>query len=243
MSADLLARLIASGTPAELVAEVAMLAARAEASAQSDPVAARRREWDRQYRADRRAKEKAMSGGSGGSRVDNADKVDAAPSPDKSPPHPQKLTPTPCVQDTPPRESPPVVPILAQLSAAQLAIALVAAGLAELNRKRWKDMPPPAGVNSEQWQGFLDHRKAKREALTPRAYQLLSTKLGKHADAEWPPGRIVDHIVERGWSSFEPDWLRRKVDQRNAQRNYHDRPSGWAPRAGNAGLEPASLDD
>jgi hypothetical protein len=60
-------------------------------------------------------------------------------------------------------------------------ISLVIAGLTQLNRKRWKDMPPPAGVTAEQWQGFLDHRKAKREALTPRAYQLLSNKLGKHA--------------------------------------------------------------
>jgi hypothetical protein len=30
---------------------------------------------------------------------------------------------------------------------------------------------------------------------------------------------------------------------RNGQRNHHDRPSGWAPRSGTEGFEPASLDD
>lgn len=106
MSADLLRRLIEAGTPADLVAEVAMTLAQAEAAAKPDPTAERRRAWDREYRREKRAEEKRMSGGQGGCRVDNAD---IPLSPDKSPPDPQKLTPNPvCVTPAPTREAPPV---------------------------------------------------------------------------------------------------------------------------------------
>ncbi|WP_322612201.1 hypothetical protein, partial [Sphingomonas desiccabilis] len=102
-----------------------------------------------------------------------------------------------------------------------------AEGAAAASKRRWpKDMPPPAGVADDQWAGFIDHRKAKRNALTPRAYQLLVAKLAEHASDEWPPGRLVDLIVERGWLTFEPSWILNSTGPRNAQRPYYDRPSG-----------------
>ncbi|WP_288935548.1 hypothetical protein, partial [uncultured Sphingomonas sp.] len=102
---------------------------------------------------------------------------------------------------------------------------------------RWpKDMPPPPGVSEDQWAGFIEHRKAKRETLTLRAYQLLCGKLVRHADDEWPPGRIIDQIVERRWTSFEPDWLPRKTENRNGQRRHHNE------RSRNRGLLGAVLD-
>ncbi len=141
------------------------------------------------------------------------------PAPNKSPPDPQKLTPTP-----------PSCDAQARAAAAQLSLAVLIAGCgAALDQQqpakpRWpRDMPPPSGVSAEQWAGFIEHRRAKRETLTPRAYQLLCGKLAKFADDEWPPGRIVDQIVERRWTSFEPDWLPRKTETRNGHRPHNDR--------------------
>ncbi|WP_206432121.1 hypothetical protein, partial [Sphingomonas sp. ABOLF] len=100
-------------------------------------------------------------------------------------------------------------------------------GAVASSKRRWpKDMPPPAGVTDDQWAGFIDHRKAKRNALTPRAYQLLVAKLAEHASDEWPPGRLVDLIVERGWLTFEPSWILNSTGPRNGQRPHYDRPSG-----------------
>ena len=111
-------------------------------------------------------------------------------------------------------------------------------------KPRWpKDMPPPPGVSDEQWAGFIEHRKAKRNPLIPRAYDLLVAKLTAQSTDEWPPGRIIDVAVERGWLSFDMKWILRDTEQRNGTRSHHDAASGWAARPGAAGLEPASLDD
>jgi len=105
--------------------------------------------------------------------------------------------------------------------------------------RRWPvNMPPPNGVSDDQWAGFVDNRKRLRAALTPRAYQLLVEKLGTLSRDGWPPGEMIDRAVEHGWKSvFPPD------ENRNGKRPHHDRPSGWAPRPGMEGAEPASLDD
>jgi len=96
MSADLIERLIESGTPAALVAEVAMALAAAQAKADAQVEAAlapsagalRTRRWRERHAA------------SQGVTCDASDEgvtpdVTPDPSPNKSPPNPQKLTPTP----------------------------------------------------------------------------------------------------------------------------------------------------
>lgn len=105
-------------------------------------------------------------------------------------------------------------------------------------RASWpKSCPPPPGVSEDQWAGFVAHRKAKRQPLTDRAYQLLVAKLADLADDGHPPGEMIDRAVERGWTTvFPPD------EKRNGSA-HHDRPSAWAPRHGLDGVEPASLDD
>jgi hypothetical protein len=91
-------------------------------------------------------------------------------------------------------------------------------------KRRWpRDMPPPPGVSDEQWAGLVDHRLAKRKPLTPRAYELLCGRLAKVRLPEWPPGRIVDTIVERSWTNFEEPWLIRITDQINGTGNFNDR--------------------
>jgi len=93
------------------------------------------------------------------------------------------------------------------------------------SKPRWpKASPPPPGVSDDQWAGFIVHRLAKRQPLTPRAYDLLVGKLAKSSSDEWPPGRIIDTIVERGWIAFEIDWILKGIS--NGKRPHHDRPSG-----------------
>ncbi|KQM65801.1 hypothetical protein ASE75_06105 [Sphingomonas sp. Leaf17] len=111
-------------------------------------------------------------------------------------------------------------------------------------KARWqRNMPPPPGVTDDQWAGFVAHRLAKRSPLTPRAYDLLTGKLARYATDLWPPGAIIDTIVERGWTSFEHTWLSKITDTDHAPRPRHDRSSGWTPRPGMEGVEPAYLDD
>ncbi|WP_159710104.1 helix-turn-helix domain-containing protein [Sphingomonas sp. AX6] len=72
-------------------------------------------------------------------------------------------------------------------------------------KRGWpKDMPPPANVPDDCWAGFIEHRKAKRQTLTPRAYVLLCKKLAELAEDGWPPGEMIDRAVEHGWTSVFP---------------------------------------
>jgi hypothetical protein len=245
MSTELVERLIASGTPVSLAMEVAAefgrLRGLAEAADRPDAAAEKRRAWDRDYRAQKRAAErsaKEMSGGSGGSRVDTADKVDAAPAPDKSLPQtPSKINPTPGVGGAPACEADlgslpdgeeisPEAQVSGSFDAKPCAEELDAEAArvaaereTERIRKRWKDMPPPPGVSEEIWASFVAYRRSMRKTLTFGAYRPLVTKLAAYVDdAEWPPGRIIEEIMDRGWLTFKPEWLRERTDRHNGQR-------------------------
>lgn len=211
MSADLLARLIACGTPAELVGEVAMALAKAEAAAAAQVEAAMAPTKGalrmRRYR-ERHTPSPSVTSDAGDAQVTES-VTDPAPSP------------PPLLSPQTPQTTPPPLPHPENSDASTREGRPVRA------KSRWpRAMPPPAGVSEEQWVGFIEHRKAKRQPLTDRAYQLLTNRLTEHANDEWPPGRIVDLIVERGWLTFEPHWITRTAETRNVTRAYHDRPSG-----------------
>jgi hypothetical protein len=63
----------------------------------------------------------------------------------------------------------------------------------------------PDGCDPRHWQDFQANRKTKRLAKTETAYLGVLRDLQKWADAEWPPGRILQFAVERGWGAiFDP---------------------------------------
>lgn len=149
---------------------------------------------------------------------------------------PAGRAPKPSVTLNPSEATPPTgrerVPAVAQLLIARAMIAVVVAACMAPARKpatpkrRWPSaMPPPPGVTEDQWAGLVAHRVALRKPLTDRAYELLCGRLAKVTRPEWPPGRIVDTIVERGWSNFEEQWLIRITEQGqgNATGNHKDR--------------------
>lgn len=93
MSADLLGRLIACGTPADLIGEVAMALARGESDRQA---IASRRAADRDRQRSRRASRDIVR-----SHAESRGVADASPSDKKNPPDPLKeLTPTQPPEET-----------------------------------------------------------------------------------------------------------------------------------------------
>ena len=96
---DLITRLIAAGTPADLVAEVAMLAARAEVEREAIES---RRKSDRERQASRRAAQKAED-----VTVCHVTSRDVADVTGQTPPSPSPL-PSPCTPNHPPAPTHPV---------------------------------------------------------------------------------------------------------------------------------------
>jgi hypothetical protein len=213
MSADLLTRVIAAGLPAELVAEIARLEQRA---ALAEQMLEGRRRGERKRKQEQREREAAERHVSSrdimGQHVTERD-VTAEPAP-ASPPLPSPQSPQP---------TPPLHPHPDNTPVHEREAAPAGGPAKPTAKRRWpKDMPPPEGVSDEQWAGFVAHRAAKRQPLTPRAYELLVNKLAAHACDERPPGALIDLIVERGWLTFEPDWLT-KLEHRHGQRPDHNR--------------------
>ena len=82
----------------------------------------------------------------------------------------------------------------------------------------------PEGIEPAHWRDFLANRKAKRLPNTETAYRGVLRKLAELTNDEWPPGRLMQAIVEKGWASIH--------DPRNEQefQNGHARQSGSQPK-------------
>ena len=175
MTADLLARLIEAGTPAALVAEVAMLAARADAAGEAIE---KRRAVDR----DRQTRRRHAT-----SRDITLDSVTARDITDEPSPSPPPLLPP----QTPPI-TPPPLPHPEGFNASA-------------RKGRASGWACPEGVDPGHWADVLVNRESKRLANTATAYAGILRDLAKLSDDEWPPGRIIQHAAERGWGAiFDP---------------------------------------
>lgn len=94
--------------------------------------------------------------------------------------------------------------------------------------KRGREAKPfdvcPDGIEPAHWRDFLANRKAKRLPNTETAYRGILRKISELTNDEWPPGRLMQAIVEKGWASIH--------DPRNEQefQNGHVRQSGFKPQ-------------
>ncbi len=175
MTAELLTRLIEAGTPATLVAEVAMLAARADAAGEAIE---KRRAVDRERQTRRRHAT---------SRDITLDSVTARDVTNEPSPSPPPLLPP----QTPPI-TPPPLPHPEGFNAST-------------RKGRASGWGCPEGVEPKHWADVLVNRKSKRLANTATAYAGILRDLAKLSDDEWPPGRIIQHAAERGWGAiFDP---------------------------------------
>lgn len=84
--------------------------------------------------------------------------------------------------------------------------------------------PCPAGVDRIDWQALLQNRKQKRAALSEGAHRQIVKKLNEWARDGWPPGPIVAHAAEMGWTSVFP------TDEMKAKQNGHVRQSNNQPK-------------
>lgn len=192
---DLLARLIASGTPAELVAEVAMELGRAQGEAraleamletagQPDPVAERRRAYDRERK--RRNK-------SGGMPVESAESVEQDGTPLKVSPH-TPLPKTPVYNNPPTPQGGEVV---------DLAGKPVREPRKPRNRE--PDFVLPPEIPAEPWDAWVAMRTRIRKPLTEQAKRLAADKLIGFVGKGHSAAEILNNSTMNGWQGlFEP---------------------------------------
>lgn len=100
--------------------------------------------------------------------------VTVDPSPNKSPPHPQKLTPTPHTHEGRAHDAP-------------------------ATPRAWAC---PTGVDPSHWRDFRANRRKKRLTDTETAYAAQLKLIERFATADWPPGRLVEKAAEKGWGTI-----------------------------------------
>lgn len=65
--------------------------------------------------------------------------------------------------------------------------------------------PMPEFTTPQIWRDLKANRKAKHLPCTPTAHAKLLRDLDKLTDDEWPPGRLLEAIVARGWAAaYDP---------------------------------------
>lgn len=190
---DLIARLIAAGTPPELLAEVAMELGRAQGGRDAlavmvgntpvaDAAAEKRRAYDRERK--RLAKENNSTGNS----------TEAGGIPVEYPLN-KETPPTPPKEINPPSgdKSPSGKP----------------------RARKADDFELPERIPAEPWEQFVAMRKRIGKPMTAHAMTLAVNKLDELADAGWPPGDVLNNSTLNSYQGLFPP-----KDHRNGQRNH-----------------------
>ena len=82
-------------------------------------------------------------------------------------------------------------------------------------RARGGDFPCPDWAEAGLWRDLKANRKAKRLPNTPTAHAKFLRDILALVDDDWPPGRLLEAIVGRGWAAaYDP---REKPNVRNLQ--------------------------
>ena len=65
--------------------------------------------------------------------------------------------------------------------------------------------PKPDWADPQHWRDLKANRKAKRLPCTATAHAKLLRDIDKLTDDAWPPGRLLEAIVARGWAAaYDP---------------------------------------
>ena len=88
-----------------------------------------------------------------------------------------------------------------------------ASSVAKRARSSSHPFPCPEGVDPIDWDALKANRQQKRAALSEGAHRQIMQKLDRWARDGWPPGPIVAHAAERGWTTvFETDQMKARPD-------------------------------
>jgi len=58
------------------------------------------------------------------------------------------------------------------------------------------------------WKEFLSHRIALKVPVKKESYQRCITKFEKWRSSGYEPDKVLDYMIEKGWRSFNPDWVK-----------------------------------
>jgi len=88
--------------------------------------------------------------------------------------------------------------------------------------------PKPDWADVSVWSDFLANRKRKRLPNTATAHKAFLADIARQADAEWPPGRLLEHATAKGWGAiYDP----RQQSKSNGTQDGKPTPSNdQAPR-------------
>ena len=75
--------------------------------------------------------------------------------------------------------------------------------------KKATTVAAPDGVSSEVWESFVQHRKAKKAAITPMVMQMLAEQAKL---AGWSLESALKESVLRNWVSFKAEWVAKKQE-------------------------------
>lgn len=80
------------------------------------------------------------------------------------------------------------------------------------DRKSVLEKPSPleilkTALSEKTAQDVIDHRKAKRAPLTPRAAELLVAAFRDHGE----PEAAAEAMIANGWQGFKPEWMANKI--------------------------------
>lgn len=75
----------------------------------------------------------------------------------------------------------------------------------ESRAREGNPFPRPAWCADQLWRDLRSNRKAKHLACTPTAHAKLLRDIEKYTDDDWPPGRVLEAAVARGWAAVPSD--------------------------------------
>jgi hypothetical protein len=90
-------------------------------------------------------------------------------------------------------------------------------------RKR-VDVVCPDSVDQQVWSDFVQHRKAKRSAITQTALEGIQQEAAK---AGWTLEQALRETVARGWTGFKADWVNSNEQKQAKSFAQQERELGW----------------
>jgi len=72
----------------------------------------------------------------------------------------------------------------------------------ETRARKTEPFPRPDWADEQVWADFLANRRKKNLTNSPTAYRKFIADIDRLTDTNWPPGRILEAAVGRGWGAI-----------------------------------------
>ena len=118
----------------------------------------------------------------------------------------------------PPRQDVAPPPVTVPPKPSRIVISVVADATTQ------RDVfPKPEWADPIVWKDWLAVRKAKKAKNTATAHKGFLSDIGRYADADWTPSRILEHAVRKSWAGiYDP-----RGNGNARQANGHQSASGY----------------